>query len=108
MLAFEIDGVMSSEEIPRVIQQLEDYLTEHHEVRFFNRMKHFGPSIFMQTSLVSMQLSAMQKVERYAIVGAPGWMRKVIDVMSPAFPDIDMRTFPADREVDAWHGSRRS
>ena len=44
----------------------------------------------------------METVEHDAIVGAPGGMRKVIDAMNPAFPDIDMRTFPADREEDAW------
>jgi hypothetical protein len=105
VLAFEIDGVMSSEEMPGVIKKLEDYLAEHDKVRLLNRMTHFGgfdPSIFMQSGLVSMKLSAMEKVERYAIVGAPGWMRKVIDAMNPAFPDIDMRTFHADREEDAW------
>lgn len=105
VLAFEIDGVMSSEEMPGVIKKLEDYLAEHDKVRLLNRMTHFGgfdPSIFMQSGLVSMKLSAMEKVERYAIVGAPKWMCKVIDAMNPAFPDIDMQTFPADREVDAW------
>lgn len=29
-------------------------------------------------------------------------MRKVIDTMNPFFPDIDMQTFPVDREDEAW------
>jgi hypothetical protein len=56
----------------------------------------------MQSGLVSMKLAAMQKVERYAIVGAPGWMHKAIETLNPVFPDIEMRTFSVDREVDAW------
>ncbi len=105
VLAFEVDGVMSSEEMPGVIRKLEDFFAGQSKVRLLNRMKHFGgfdPSILMQSGLFSMKLSAMEKVERYAIVGAPGWMRKVIDTMNPFFPDIDMQTFPADREDDAW------
>lgn len=105
VLAFEIDGVISSEEMPRVIKRLEDYFAGHDKVRLLNRMKYFGgidPSVFLQSGLISMKLSALKKVERYAIVGAPGWMRKVVDAMNPIFPDIDMRTFPAEREVDAW------
>lgn len=105
VLAFEVDGVMSSEEMPGVIRKLEDFFAGQSKVRLLNRMTHFGgfdPSILMQSGLFSMKLSAMEKVERYAIVGAPGWMRKIIDSMNPFFPDIDMRTFPADREKDAW------
>lgn len=105
VLAFEVDGVMSSEEMPGVIRKLEDFFAGQHKVRLLNRMKHFGgfdPSILMQSGLFSMKLSAMEKVERYAIVGAPGWMRKIIDTMNPLFPDIDMQTFAADQEGEAW------
>lgn len=44
----------------------------------------------------------MQKFERYAVVGAPGWMQKAIEAMKPLFPDIDMRPFAADNEADSW------
>lgn len=105
VFAFEINGVISSEEMPGVIEKFEAFLDRHEKVRLLNRMKHFGgidPTVFMQGGLVSMKLAAMQKVERYAIVGAPGWMGKIIETLNPAFPDLDMRTFPADREADAW------
>jgi hypothetical protein len=29
-------------------------------------------------------------------------MRKIVESVNPAFADIDIRTFPADREADAW------
>ncbi|WP_144821260.1 STAS/SEC14 domain-containing protein [Marinobacter piscensis] len=105
VLAFEIDGVMTAEEMPGVIRKLEQFLAEHDRVRLLNRVKQYGgfdPSILMQSGLFSMKLSAMEKVDRYAIVGAPGWMRKIIDAMNPLFPDIDMRTFAADQESEAW------
>ncbi len=105
VLGFEINGVISAREMPDVIKVLESFLQGHEKVRLLNRMKHFGgidPAVFMQGGLVSMKLAAMQKVERYAIVGAPGWMSKIIETLNPAFADIDMRTFPADREAEAW------
>ncbi|WP_417520983.1 STAS/SEC14 domain-containing protein [Marinobacter sp.] len=105
VLAFEIDGVMSSEEMPGVIKKMEDFLAGQNKVRLLNRIKHFGgfdPSILMQSGLFSMKLSAMEKVERYAIVGAPSWMRKIVDTMNPLFPDIDMRTFTVAMEENAW------
>ncbi|MEO6823824.1 MAG: STAS/SEC14 domain-containing protein [Nitrosospira sp.] len=91
--------------MPGVIKEFETFLAHHDKVRMLNRMKHFGgidPSALMQNGLVSMKLAAMRKVERYAIVGAPGWIRKIIETLNPAFPDLDMRTFPADQEDQAW------
>jgi hypothetical protein len=105
VLGFEIDGVISSEEMPGVIETFDTFLARHEKVRLLNRMKHFGgvdPAVFMQGGLVSMKLAAMQKVERYAIVGGPAWMRKVIETVNPAFADMDIRAFPADQEADAW------
>ncbi len=105
VLAFEINGVISGKEMPEVIKTFETFLERHEKVRLLNRVKHFGgidPAVFMQSGLVSMKLAAMQKVERYAIVGAPGWMRKIIETVNPAFADMDMRTFPEDQENEAW------
>lgn len=105
VLAFEIDGVISAKEMPELIKTFRTFLERHEKVRMMNRIKHFGgidPAVFMQSGLVSMKLAAMQKVERYAIVGAPGWMRQIIETVNPAFADMDMRTFPEDQENEAW------
>ncbi len=105
VLGFEINGTISAEEMPDVIKEFDTFLAHHEKVRLLNRMKHFGgidPEVFMQGGLISMKLSAMNKVERYAIVGAPGWMSKIIGTMNSVFGDIDMQTFPADREDEAW------
>lgn len=105
VLAFEINGLITSEEMPNAIKQLEGFFAAHDKVRLLNRMKYFAgfdPSILMQSSLISMKLSAMNKLERYAIVGAPNWMGKIIGVINPIFADIDMQTFSADQEEAAW------
>ncbi len=105
VVAFEINGMISAEDMPGIIREFETVLAKHEKVRLLNRMKHFGgidPAVFMQSELVPMKLAALKKVERYAIVGAPGWMRKLMEMLRPVLPDIDMRTFPADREAEAW------
>ncbi len=103
--AFEINGVISAKEMPGVIKKFTTFLEHHEKVRLLNRIKHFGgfdPMIFMQSGLVSMKLAAMKKVERYAIVGAPDWIRKIIETVNPASEDMDMRTFSKDQESEAW------
>lgn len=105
VLAFEINGVISAEEMPSVMQEFETFLDAHEKIRLLNRMQHFGgidPSVLLQGGLVSMKLAAIKKVERYAIVGAPAWMGKIIETLNPVFPGLDMRTFTADQENEAW------
>jgi hypothetical protein len=105
VLGFEVDGVISATELPVLIDQVNAMLARHDKVRMLARIKHLGgvdPGVFLHSGLVSMKLAAIQKMERYAIVGAPGWMGKAVETMNAVFPDIDMRTFAADREADAW------
>lgn len=56
----------------------------------------------MQAGLIPMKLAAIQKVERYAIVGGPGWLRKAVEAVNPLFEEIDMRTFAPEEEEAAW------
>ncbi len=105
VLGFEVDGVISAAELPLLIDQVNAVLQRHEKVRMLVRIKHLGgvdPAALMQSGLVSMKLAAIQKMERYAIVGAPRWMNKAVETINPVFPDLDMRTFPADREAEAW------
>lgn len=96
---------MSADEMPEVIDSLESFFADHEKVRLLNRMTHFAgfdPAILIQRQgLFSMKLAAIKKVERYAIVGAPNWMSKLIHAMQPVFPNMQMQTFAADREDEA-------
>lgn len=105
VLAFEIDGMITAEEMPAVIEEIESLFADHDRVRLLNRMTDFGgvdPAIFLQQGLVSMKLVALGKVERYAIVGAPDWMNRLIETMNPVFEQMEMRAYPANREDQAW------
>ena len=105
VFAFEVNGQISAAEMPAVIKEFENYLDRHDKVRLFNRMTGFSgfdPAILLQSGLVPMKLAALQKVERYAIVGAPSWMRRIIEALEPMFVDMSIRGFSADQEAQAW------
>lgn len=105
VIGFEINGVISTEDLPGVTDKVNGFLAAHDKVRMLARVKHLGgfdPAVFFQSGLFSMKLAAMQKVERYAIVGAPVWMNKAVQTMNPMFPHLDMRPFPAAQEDEAW------
>lgn len=104
-LGFEIDGRFGSAEMSRVVEEFQAWLDRHEKVRLLCRMKHFGgvdPSVFLQSGLVPMKLSAIRKVERYAIVGASPWMRSMIETLGPLFSEMEIRNFPAEQEAEAW------
>lgn len=105
VLAFEVDGLMTAGEMPDVIRHVDGQLAAHDKLRMLARIKNFDgfePSILTQSGLIPMKFSAMKKVERYAVVGAPGWMRKLVTTMAPVIPGMTMRTFDAGDEADAW------
>lgn len=105
VLAFEIDGVLTSEAVGSVLNDFEAWLAGHDKVRLLANIKNFGgvePSVFMQSGLVSMKLDALKKLERYAVVGAPGWMMKIADAVGTMLPGVEIRTFDSDQEADAW------
>ncbi|GHB40001.1 hypothetical protein GCM10007094_31600 [Pseudovibrio japonicus] len=105
LFAFEINGMISAEEMPAVLEDLKTFLDGHDKIFLLNRIKHFGgidPAIFMQSGLLSARLATMQKAERYAIVGPPEWVEKVLHTLPKDFLDIEIKSFKAEDEDKAW------
>ena len=104
-LGFEVDGRFSSAEMTQVVGEFQAWLDRHEKVRLLCRMKRFGgvdPSVFLQSGLIPMKLSAIRKVERYAVVGASPWMRTMVETLGPLFSEMEIRNFPAEQEREAW------
>lgn len=102
--AFEIDGIISVADMPMMTDELNGFMDAHSKVRMLARIKHFGfdPAIYLQGDLLSTKLKALQKLERYAIVGAPQWMQKAIEALNPMLSGIEVRAFAGDKEIGAW------
>ena len=58
--------------------------------------------VLLQSGMLSTKLNAMKKLERYATVGAPQWMQKTIDTLSPMLSGIEVRAFAGDKEKEVW------
>ena len=102
--AFEIDGTLSREDTEQAIATLKAAFAEHDQVRLLARIKRLGginPAALTQDGLISMKLEAIRKVERYAVVGGPGWLARMIGTLNPLFK-TELRHFALEDEADAW------
>ncbi len=106
VMAFEINGVITEKELPPELEKFEKFLNERDSVRMLARFKHFGgfePAVFTHSmELISVKLAAVKKLERYAAVGAPDWMNKIIHMVSGLFPTMEIRMYPLEEEAEAW------
>lgn len=106
VMAFEINGVITEKELPAELEKFEAFLNERDTVRMLTRFKHFGgfePAVFTHSmELISVKLAAVKKLERYAAVGAPEWMNKLIGLVGGLFPTMEIRMYPLEDEAQAW------
>jgi hypothetical protein len=104
VLGFEMNGKVGPDDLKPALDEFAAFLEKHETVRLLNRVRHFGfdPRVLLQGGLLSVKLAAMRKVEKYAVVGAPSWVEKAVAMMNPLVPDMEIRTFPAEKEAEAW------
>lgn len=105
VLAFELDGRFPAEDLRRAIDEVNAFLGPRERVRMLGRLGRFAgidPRWLIQGGLLSMKLAAIRKVERYALVGGPDWMRRALQALDALFPDMTIRAFPVEREDEAW------
>lgn len=104
LLGFEIEGVLSNEDMERVIEPLQHAYESDQKIDLFVRWTNYRgvhPSIFVNPSFISMKLSSISHIRRYAVVGAPVWIKNLAGTIGSALP-IDMRLFDSDEEDEAW------
>jgi SpoIIAA-like len=101
---FELDGRICAEEMHELVGRI-DALLERRDgkVRILGKFKNFSMPAFagIDADYVRMKLKALDRVERYAVVGGPLWLSAWIIAMAPLLK-IDVRHFPADQEDEAW------
>ena len=103
ILVFEIDGKITEEGADQVFSAFDHAVKKHGKINLMIRVKDyegFDLGLFGNGSFMTSKFGAIGKVGRYAIVGAPGWMRAMAQTMGPFIP-IEMRTFEASEEKAA-------
>lgn len=105
LLVFEIDGKLTEDGTDRVFAAFDRAVERHDKVNLMVRVKDYeGFDLgLLGGDAMTSKFGAIGKVGRYAVVGAPGWMRAMVQGMGPLMP-IEMRAFDAseDAEAHAW------
>ena len=104
VLGFEIDGHAGKEELDAVSAHFLKSLEYKDKVRMFGRIRNLGG--FQMGGLFTgdyfaMKRGFLEKLERYAVVGGPGWMRATLNTLAPLFK-AEIRHFELDAEDEAW------
>lgn len=103
LLVFELDGKMTEDSVHEVFAAFDRAVEQHGKINLMLRIKDyegFDLGLLGDRDTMMSKFGAVGKVGRYAIVGAPGWMRAIVKTMGPLMP-IDMRSFDASEEAEA-------
>lgn len=108
VIAYEIDGMITAEDVGKVLTPLASHLKDDGKINLFVRFRNFGgfdPAILMDGSVMGSKLGAIGHVGRYAIVGAPSWVKAMVGTVGAMMP-FEIRLFDAADEAEArsWVG----
>lgn len=104
LLGFEVEGRLSKADMEQVVEPLQRAYESEQKIDLIVVWKGyhgFDPSILVDRSVISMKLSSLSHIRRYAVVGGPGWMKNMAEMVLSALP-IDIRFFDSDDEDAAW------
>ena len=66
-----------------------------------NGFSGFDLLALFEDEYIKLKFKSMPKVEKYAVIGAPGWMRNFLELFSPLL-SIKVRIFDPAEEAAAW------
>lgn len=104
VLAFEMTGRLRGEDARRVIAVMDDALKAHEQLRILLKVRDFdgiGLDALREEGWVSMKMRGAKQVDRYALVGGPGWMQMVASWSAPLI-GTEIRYFDPGQEDEAW------
>jgi hypothetical protein len=104
VFGFEIDGHAAKHELDAVSAHFLKALEGKDRVRVVGRIRRLGG--FQMAGLFSgdyfaMKRGFLEKLDRYAVVGGPAWLRSTLNSLAPLFR-AEVRHFELDDEVAAW------
>jgi hypothetical protein len=108
VLAYEIAGPLGREDVAEIEARLASILEGDGRFDLYVRFLHwegFDPALLTDGSLYGVKMGAIGRLGKYAVVGAPDWMRATAGMVSGLMP-FNMRFFEAahDAEAREWVG----
>jgi hypothetical protein len=104
VVAFEVDGRISGEDMKDLVARFDEALTAHQRLRVLVRVVEFDgvtSEALRAESLWSVKMRGLKQIERYALVGGPDWMERIVQWSTPLLP-IKTRYFDQTEEQLAW------
>ncbi len=105
VLAMEIDGALTFREMPELLGRLEARLQQRNGLRLLVRLRRFEGfdlALLADARVLAAKLRVLRRLERYALVGAPDWLRGTVHALDRALPEMEMRVFRLEEEAQAW------
>ena len=104
VFGFEIDGHAGKHELDAVSAHFLKALDGKEKVRVVGRIRRLGG--FQMAGLFTgdyfaMKRGFLEKLDRYAVVGGPAWLRATLNSLAPLFR-AEVRHFELDDEAAAW------
>ena len=105
VIAFELTGRVTADAMEKAVKTITEQMAAiDGPVRMLGRFRNFRmpeARALFESDYLRMKLSALRKVERYAVVGGPGWFENYIGLIGPLLR-FDIRHFEAGDEAAAW------
>ena len=107
LVSFEVAGRITKADVEAIFAPLEDVMHSDRKVAVlakFSEWDGFDLSLLTDAGgLMGSKLGMAGHMTRYAVVGAPGWMRGMVSAMGPMLP-FEMRSFEASdaAQAEAW------
>lgn len=104
VIGFEIDGKISVAEAEAVVEYFNAALEKDRPLRLLGKMKRIGGAelgAFFDGAFLRMKYDLLGRLDRYAIVGGPAWLRAWVTALDK-LTKADIRHFKASDEPVAW------
>ena len=104
LFVFEIDGRIAKPDIEAMARRIEQAFREQKTIDLMIIFRDWGGidmSAAFDDEALAAQGKASSHVRHYAVVGAPGWARAMINLFSP-FTPVEEKTFDLEEEAAAW------
>lgn len=109
LLVFEVTASIARRDIDEMAQQVGRAFDSFERIDILIVMTVFAGAdadAILDPKALAMETRALKQVRRYGVVGAPGWIRAMIEAADFIIP-VDSKTFD-ERELDAaWRWIER-
>lgn len=104
VFAYQVDGRIREKDIETVIKAVNNAFKDRERINVLARIrswKGFDLASVLNDDLAKVKYNAFSKVDKYAVVGGPAWMRNFLELENSIF-QTEVRVFEESEEDAAW------